>query len=642
MGQLLGNRYRFVKTLGSDLCGQTLLAEDIQLSGHPLRVVRRLILPNTGVRTLQFTLTLLRKKAESLKAICDHTQLPDILAFFEQNHTFFIIEEFVAGHPLTKELQSGKPLSEHQVIQLLQEVLEILIFIHSRGVIHRRLKPANLIRRQSDGRLVLSGFGIFKEISSQALRARTYPVDNLNGTLDIQPPSPPLPPIELNLYQAPEQALGQVHFNSDLYALGMIGIQAASGLSEEELGKLKKLNGFGLNPLIWNDLVQTSPELASILDRMVQLDSKQRYQLATHVLNDLTRLTTQHEEKVESPPAPAPPPSPFFGIKFPWKHPAISFGIAGLSITIGLIVLLRNWSPNTFLTQNLHQQAMVQEETGQYQQAIASYTEIINTRPHEGIAYYQRGLLHQRLGQAQNALADLTRAIELGSKVEEAYYQRGNLRFRLGDRSAAIEDYTQAIKLHPEYTRAYVNRGTVHAELGNDRQAIEDYTRAIQLDGKLAEAYLNRCLSQSNLGNHEAARSDCTQAISLKPDYTLAYQNRGLVNYRLKATQAALEDFKTAIRLSPRDADPYYNRGMLRAELGDRAGALSDFTDAIERNPRHALAYYDRAILYLESANRQAAKQDLQEAAKLCLDAGRVDCYKDAQFYLKQLEAENG
>jgi serine/threonine-protein kinase len=120
----------------------------------------------------------------------------------------------------------------------------------------------------------------------------------------------------------------------------------------------------------------------------------------------------------------------------------------------------------------------------------------------------------------------------------------------------------------------------------------------------------------------------------------LAYQNRGLVRRRIGDTRGAIEDFNIAIRLDPLDADPYYNRGLARYELGDRMGAIADYTEAIQRNPDHVFAYYDRAGIYAADNNLAAALDDFQQAAKLCLDAGRTRCYEDAQYQIRQLQAQ--
>jgi tetratricopeptide (TPR) repeat protein len=617
VSQLLGGRYQFIKILGSDELEQTYLVGDTQFPGHPKRVAKHLQLPDKNPRTLKFVLILLKKKAEVLQKVGKHDQIPRILDFFEENNNFYIVEEFVLGHPLSDEILPKQALPELWVVQLLREVMEILVVVHRWGFIHRRIKPSNLLRRHSDSRLVLTGFGIFKEISAEVMRSPEYASQfGTNGA---------------SAYIPTEQTQGQLQFNSDIYAVGMIGIQAITGLTAAELIKLQDAGRFS-NGGIWKGRTRISPELAAILDKMVHPDSNHRYQDATEVLDDLSRLSGG-EEAIPAPPARPQP------LKLPPLQSRRLFIPAGIALGVVSLLAIALYSrfPQTVVSDYLLNRGLKQEEQGNDQQAIAHYTQAIRTNP-SAEAYFNRGVAHYRLRNPQAALEDLTQAIQLNPSQPEAHYSRGNVRYELGDRQGALADYTEAIRLDPQSARAHANRGSVRADQGDDRGAIEDYTQAIQIDPNLAAAYLNRCLSRSNLEQHREAIDDCTQAISLQPNSVEAYQNRGLVRRRLGDITGAIEDFNIAIRLDPDDADPYYNRGLARSEYGDETGAIADFSEAIERNSEHPFAYYDRALSRLDAGDKEGAIADFRQSAKLCLDSGRTGCYQDAQYQLDQLQ----
>ncbi len=167
---------------------------------------------------------------------------------------------------------AGQPFSEEKVIEILNEVLEILVFVHGNGVIHRDLKPSNLIRRDSDDRLVLIDFGAVKELNGrQGQSPRTVRI----GTIEYMP-------IEQFEYNP--------QLNSDIYALGMIGIQGLTGLPPEELSKLKDFNQGHKRDIFWRHLAICSVGLADILDKMVCYDYRDRYQSAAEVLAELKKL----------------------------------------------------------------------------------------------------------------------------------------------------------------------------------------------------------------------------------------------------------------------------------------------------------------------------------------------------------------
>ncbi|HEY9647478.1 MAG TPA: tetratricopeptide repeat protein [Chroococcidiopsis sp.] len=652
MNQLLDGRYQLVEVLGSNPLGQTLLVHDLQSPAHPECVIRHLRLPNDNPRTLRFVMSLLRKKAESLSKLNQRDRIPQILGCFEQGNSFYLVEEFIPGNSLDSELIPGQPWGDAAVIDFLQECLEILVMVHGWGLVHRSLKPSSLIRRQGDGQLILTGFGIFKDIGAQLMRSPGVspagsPSVAGGKALPKKPAVAQAVPTALHngtsAYMSPEQPQRQTQFNTDLYSLGVIGLQAITGLTLLELSQTLHHHATHSPTPAWPVPEDTDPELIRILNRMVHPDSTQRYQLATEILDELRQLkkqstvvqplTTRFASRLgamlsrDRRRAESPSDRP---TRWRW-------GITALVAALGVAALFWAEVPQTLVSSYLLRQGDRLASQNQTEQAIRSYTEAIEASPNS-TAHYNRGMTALQQGDSQAALEDLTAAIQLDPTLLEAYYQRGNVRFELGDRQGALADYTEAIRLNPNYAAAYVNRGSVRADAGDERSAIADYTQAIQLDPNLTAAYINRCLSRSNLNEHQGAIADCTQAINLQPNSVLAYQNRGLARRRLGDFSGAIKDLNIAIRLDPDDPDPYYNRGLTRSDLGDSAGAIADYSEAIQRNPEHVFAYYDRGLLRAEVGDSQGAIADFQQSATLCLNSGRMGCYQDAQYQITLLQ----
>jgi serine/threonine protein kinase len=148
--------------------------------------------------------------------------------------------------------------------------LEILSFVHQQNVIHRDLKPHNLMRRRSDGKLVLIDFGAVKEVSAMQVNSQ----GNTSLTVGIGTPG----------YMPDEQANGKPKLCSDVYAVGMLGIQALTGLSPSQLG-----SDPNTGEIIWRPLVnvQVSDGLADVLSTMVKAFFPQRYPSAVDALQAL-------------------------------------------------------------------------------------------------------------------------------------------------------------------------------------------------------------------------------------------------------------------------------------------------------------------------------------------------------------------
>lgn len=271
----LQGRYRIMSVLGKGGFGITYLAEDMQRPGHPICVVKQLKPSHAHEQQLNAARILFRREAEILEDLGNHDQIPRLLAYFEQAQEFYLVQEFIKGKELYKSLIPGQGWSESQVLSLLKDILPVLSFIHSKGVIHRDLKPANLIQREQDGRIVLIDFGAVKLLQSRL------------AELTIIPGTPPQSATIIGTlgYAPPEQLTGETVESSDIYALGIIAIQALTGLSPREIPRESSSQA-----LLWQDKAQVSNGLAAILNKMVRHNVSDRYPTAEAVLQELNLL----------------------------------------------------------------------------------------------------------------------------------------------------------------------------------------------------------------------------------------------------------------------------------------------------------------------------------------------------------------
>lgn len=297
LGQLLNQRYRIIEPLGSGGFSRTYLAEDTQKTDTPKCVIKHLRPASNDPTFLQTARRLFKSEAEALKALGHHDQIPELFEAFEENQEFYLAQEFIDGYPLNLEMAPGQRWSEAQVLQLLQEVLSILTFVHSYGVIHRDLKPDNLIRRQHDHKLVLIDFGSVKQIQTQLVT----PQGHLSATVAVGTPG----------YLSSEQGQGKPRPSSDIYSLGLIGVQALTGLHPTQLPDDPQTGEKS-----WRHYVPVSDGLAYVLDKMVRYHHKDRYasteeaqQALQQVIDGSIVLPTASSES-SNPVTPAPAPNP--------------------------------------------------------------------------------------------------------------------------------------------------------------------------------------------------------------------------------------------------------------------------------------------------------------------------------------------
>ncbi|MBH8577549.1 WG repeat-containing protein [Nostocaceae cyanobacterium CENA369] len=283
IGYILQRRYKIINKLGSGGFGETYLAEypeNLPVSPKYKCVVKRLIRPPTP--DLDTEERFKKEAAILFKLGKDNPQIPELYDFFEENKEFYLVQEFIEGHDLSNEIISGKPWSEAHVIQLLQEILEVLTFVHEKNVIHRDIKPLNLMRRYSDNKLVLIDFGIVKEISALGVNAQ----GKISSTI----------PIGTRGYMPSEQFHGHPKLCSDIYALGMTAIQALTGVSPQEL----RIDPDTLE-VVWQEKAQASNPLIEILTKMVRYSSHQRYSDACEALQALKQASLVSSSLVISP-----------------------------------------------------------------------------------------------------------------------------------------------------------------------------------------------------------------------------------------------------------------------------------------------------------------------------------------------------
>jgi serine/threonine protein kinase len=264
-GSILARRYTVLQVLGVGGFGETYIAEDMFRPGNPKCVVKRLRSQISSPETITIIQNLFNAEAELLEKLGKHPRIPALLAHFEENNEFYLVQEFIDGNTLDSEIMQGQRLSEVQVVELLTEILDILFFIHNRRVIHRDVKPNNIIRRKEDERLFLIDFGAVKQISG------IWGEDDIAiGTIGYAPP---------------EQMSGErPRLNSDIYALGITAIQALTGLRPPSEYSYTSDN------VLWHHHLPVNEKLADILDKMVCSDYRKRYQSAIQVLDDLRNI----------------------------------------------------------------------------------------------------------------------------------------------------------------------------------------------------------------------------------------------------------------------------------------------------------------------------------------------------------------
>jgi tetratricopeptide (TPR) repeat protein len=255
-----------------------------------------------------------------------------------------------------------------------------------------------------------------------------------------------------------------------------------------------------------------------------------------------------------------------------------------------------------------------QSKTGDWNGAIADFTQVLAIDPQSSIAFNARGAARRSKGDLDGAIMDYTQALAVDPQMADAYVGRGNAKAAKNDLDGAIADFTQAMQINPALAAAYDGRGNAKTAKNDLDGAIADFTQAIAIDPDSASAYSDRGFARQANGNLDGAISDYTQALALKPKSAGAYFNRGLARFSQGNFDEAMVDFNHALAFDPKMADAYYYRGNAKSANHDLDGAISDFTQAVTLNPKLALAYGNRGLARQAKGDLDGAVADFTQA----------------------------
>jgi serine/threonine protein kinase len=317
---LLRNRFRVIRVLSDEGgFGRTYLSEDVDKLNERC-VIKQLAPKFQGTWSQKKAMELFAEEAQRLQDLGEHAQIPTLLAYFEQDGCLYLVQQFINGDNLLKELQQRKGYNAKEIQSILLDLLPILKFIHDRQVIHRDIKPENIIRHKSDGRLSLIDFGSSKQFTAR--------VQNKSGTS-----------IGSHGYSPLEQIRdGKAFPASDLFGLGATCFHLLTGTSPFQLWMESGYAWVGN----WRQYLRSplNPELDFVIDKLLKKDIKERYQSADEVLRDLTpkqllALPPAGKSSRKIPPTKAP-------------YSPKSYGLLRILILVSAFILLFGFSESWY------------------------------------------------------------------------------------------------------------------------------------------------------------------------------------------------------------------------------------------------------------------------------------------------------
>ena len=268
---LLNNRYQIIQVIGAGGFGETFLAEDVHMPSRRRCVIKQLKpITNNDRQTYQLIQQRFEREAATLEYLGESSdQIPKLYAYFSENGQFYLVQEWIHGQTLTKIVEAKGFESETVVRQILLSLLSVLDYVHSKGIIHRDIKPDNIILRSVDSKPVLIDFGAVKETIRSVVNSPGYPT----RSLVIGTPG----------YMPSEQAVGRPVYATDIYSLGLTAIYLLTGKHPQEL-----LTDLKTGEILWQQFApNVSSELAAVLNQAIKPHAGDRYSTARKIFDAL-------------------------------------------------------------------------------------------------------------------------------------------------------------------------------------------------------------------------------------------------------------------------------------------------------------------------------------------------------------------
>ncbi len=341
---LLNNRYQVIQVIGAGGFGETFLATDTHMPSKRHCAIKQLKPIASDPNIYKLVQQRFEREAATLEYLgfaCD--QIPELYAYFVEKGQFYLIQEWIEGPTLTKIVAAKGQFSEIAVRQMLMSLLPVLQYIHSKGIIHRDIKPNNIILRAADGIPVLIDFGAVKETMISE-------VDSQHNTPSIVIGTPGFMPAE--------QATGRPIYASDLYSLGLTAIYLLTGKHPQSLQTNPQTG-----EVLWQHYAPSiSANLVTVLNKAIRPSPSDRYPTASKMLYALhAGASSVSPLQIPKTTAYQSTSSSNLTLIAPkhadWQKPLIVFLL--LSSLVGIVALAYHYKQQP-ITQNLRQKVLLQ------------------------------------------------------------------------------------------------------------------------------------------------------------------------------------------------------------------------------------------------------------------------------------------
>ncbi len=592
--------YRIERILGRGAFGTVYLAHDTFLD-RPVAIKEL-------TRTSQTDEVAFKRFLQEARAAggLNHPHVVTVHALKVVEPNVYLVMEYLPGGSLRVLLEQRDSLPVEEAVRIAADACEGLAAAHAKGIIHRDVKPENVLLAE-DGWAKVGDFGI-AHVPRGA--GGTY-LSQLTGT-GFQPGT--------LMYMSPEQIRGQqVDGRSDVYQVGALLYEMLMGRHYVDLGALERRarETAGSNVMLFQ---------ARLYELLSEAICKREPGGVCRVRSDVPEWV---EEVVEAALAKGVEERP---TAEEWVRalrsgegmrvtPPMSPGPAQTSRGEKVAqVTLPVTSPGVMdvaLAEEHYNLGLAYGQQGRLDEAIRECQVALRINPNYAKAHYNLGVAYGQQGRLDEAIREYQVALRVNPNYAEAHYNLGVSYWQQGRLDEAIREYQAALRINPNFAEAHNNLGVAYGQQGRLDEEIRECQAALRINPNFADAHYNLGVTYGQQGHLDEEIREYQVALRINPNYAEAHNNLGAAYGQQGRLDEAIREFQAALRINPNFADRHNNLGRAYGQQGRLDEAIRECQAALRINPNYAGAHHNLGMVYRQQGRLDEAIREANLALQL-------------------------